>query len=116
MTATYNPELPTDKDWVRFLTGDRELTEAPGFSMERPILQDEEITALLSEESNKYLASARAGDLILSRTKGMVSKALDGLSISFGDSPESTYREYLKRLRIKGCDNLLTNRKHFRVL
>ena len=116
MSATYDPSLPTDLDWVRFLTGDREDTTGPIFTMTNPILFNEEITALLVEEANKYLAAARAGDIMLARHKGAISKKVDGLSITWGDSPESAYREYLKRLRIKGCDLLLTDKRQFRMM
>lgn len=99
MSATYDASLPTDKDWVRFLVGDRTVSSA--------VLQDEEIAALLVEEKNKYLAAARAGETILARTQGVVSKQVDDLSISFGDSAESAYRAHIKSLRERGATLLL---------
>ena len=99
MSATYDPTLPTDRDWVRFLVGDRVVASN--------ILEDEEIDALLLEEANKYLAAARAGEVILSRSRGVVSKTVADLSLTYGDSPESAYRTHLQRLREKGCKLLL---------
>jgi hypothetical protein len=84
--------------------------------MLNPVLFNEEITALLTEESNKYLAAARAGEVILARCKGAISKSVDGLSISWGDSPESAYRAHLKKLRERGCDLLLTGTRQFRAI
>jgi len=105
-----------DRDWVRFLTGDRGKAAALGYVITRSVLSNEEITALLVEEANKYLAAARAGEIILARHKGAVSKAVDGLSLSWGDSSESAYRAHLKRLRVKGCSLLLTNKRQFRMV
>lgn len=109
MPTTYDPLLPTDRDWVRFLIGDRGPT--------RFVLKDEEIDALLGEESNKYLAAARAGETILAQGKDLVSKTVDGLSLTWGSSsPESAYRKHLARLRQKGAERTMTSPKTFRVL
>ena len=116
MSATYDPSLPTDLDWVRFLIGAREILVPESYVMTNPLLQNEEIAALLVEEANKYLAAARAGECIIAKGRGAVSKAVDGLSISWGDSPESSYRDHLKRLREKGCGLLLTNKRQFRMI
>ena len=99
MPATYDPTLPTDMDWVRFLIGDRNTTT--------PKLQDEEINAVLAEEANKYLAAARCGEQIIAQGQGAVSKSVDDLSITFGDSKESAFRDHLQKLREKGCQVLL---------
>jgi len=116
MAKTYNPSLPTNKDWVRFLTGDREETTGPAYTMTKALLLDEEIAAVVAEEANKWLAAARCGEVILARGKGAISKAVDGLSISWGDSPESAYRAHIKGLRVKGCDVLLISNRHFRMM
>jgi hypothetical protein len=99
VSATYDPTLPTDKDWVRFLIGDRDVAD--------PRLQDEEILALLVEKENKYLAAALAGDSILAAGQGAVSKSVGDLSLTLGDSAESTYRAHLRRLHERGCQLLL---------
>lgn len=58
MAVTYNAALATTRDWVRFLVYDRDTAKA--------VLQDEEIDAVLVEESdNKYLAAARVGEILL---------------------------------------------------
>jgi len=109
MAANYDPMLSTDLDWVRFLIGDTSESNAT--------IQDEEITALLIEESNKYLAAARAGEVIIARKRGVVEKEVDDLKLKYGDSPESAYRTHLQRLREKGCDILQSRSKRvFRCL
>ena len=95
MSTTYNPALPTDKDWVRFLVGDRDVASA--------VLSDEEINALLNEEANKYLAAARAGEIILTSGQGLVMKKVEDLSLTFEDSADGTYRNYIKSLRERGA-------------
>lgn len=99
MPATYDAKLKTDKDWVRFLSGDRDESD--------PRLQDEEIAALLVEEKNKYLAAFRACESILAQGQGAVSKSVGSLSLSFGDSPDSAYRTHAQHLRERGCQLLL---------
>jgi len=100
MTATYNSSLPSDKDWVRFVLGDRDGSSA--------VLQDEEINEILAEEANKYLAAAICGEAVLALGKDAVSKSVGNLSISFGSSsPESAYRALVSRLRERGCQLLL---------
>jgi len=98
VSATYDPTLPTDKDWVRFLIGDRVEATAK--------LQDEEILAVLGEEANKYLAAARCGEIIISLGQGAVSKSVDDLSITYGDSAESSFRDHLRKLREEGARRL----------
>lgn len=97
---TYDAALPTDKDWVRLLVGDRDMSA--------PKLQDEEIDALVLENKNKYLAAAAAAELILARTHGMVEKQVGDLKIKYSDDVKSAYRDYIKHLREKGAQLLLT--------
>ena len=95
MTATYDSALATDKDWVRFQIGDRGPTT---FSLE-----DEEIFAILAEETNKYFAAAMCGEVIIGLGQGAVSKSVGALSISYNnDSPEAAYRSHLAYLRQRG--------------
>lgn len=98
MAANYDPALPTLKDWVRLQVGDR----GPVY-----LLSDEEINATLAREKNEFLAAASCGDVILQRGQGATSKSVGGLSISFGDSPESAYRAHLQRLREQGAEAVL---------
>lgn len=102
MAATYDPTLPADLDWVRFLVGDRRVDPVTAAA-----LSDEEILAVLGAEANKYLAAARCGEAIIAKSRGAVSKSVGDLSISYGDSPESAYRAHLKKLREKGAELLL---------
>jgi hypothetical protein len=110
MTFTYDRTLPTDRDWVRFLIGD--TTDSTNR------LQDEEIDAVLREEPNKYLAAARCGERIFELGFGAVSKSVEGLSLSYSDSPEGAFRSHLQKLREKGAEVALkTTGSHvFRVL
>lgn len=95
MPATYDPALPTDSDWVRFLAGDRDTAKAK--------LQDEEIAALLVEEANKYLAAARACEIIVNRNGGVTHKWVGDLRLSFSDTPDNAYNRYVKELRARGA-------------
>lgn len=98
-SGTYNATLPTDLDWVRFLIGDR---------TDPFVLDNGEIAALLIEEPNKYLAAARAGDVIMGRGLGAVSKTVGNLSLSFSDSADGAYARLIQNLREEGCRVLLT--------
>ena len=110
MSVTFDQTLSTDRDWVRTMIGDR--------NVDRAVLSDEEIDAILLEEKNKYLAAARCGDLIIAQGRGAVSKSVGDLSISYGDSPESGYRQHIEKLRKRGCELLLdgSGSRTFRVL
>ena len=111
MAATYDANLPTDKDYVRFALGDTDVNPTTAAD-----LMDEEIFAILEDEKNKYLAAARCGEIIIGKLKGLVSKNVDNLGISFGDSPTSSYRAHLQRLREDGANRLLSKNQVFRVL
>ena len=108
MSKTYNATLATDKDWVRFLVGDRNVSEA--------ILEDEEIAALLVEEPNKYLAAARAAEAVYSRTGGIVEKQVGDLQVKYASSSSQAYRDHIKALRERGALVLLPKPKSLRVL
>lgn len=106
MAFTYEPALTADRDWVRFMVGDRVKDVA--------VLQDEEIDAFLASEANKYLAAWRCGQLILARGKGGISsKSVDGLSITYDNSPEGAYGRHLQELHTKGCELLLPKGERF---
>lgn len=116
MSVSYDPSLSTDKDWVRLLISDRDTSLKADDITPKAVLDDNEILALLVEEPNKYLAAARAADLVLSRTRGMVSKQVDDLRITYGDSPESSYRKHIEKLTIRGNELLRDNSRFFRAL
>lgn len=104
-SGTYNPSLATERDWVRFQTGDRGPTTGS-----RPyILDDQEIDSTLVEERNKWMAAFRCGSIILARGFGLTAKSVDGLSVSWGDSAESNYRKHLETLRRRGVELELTS-------
>lgn len=107
MAATYNISLPTDKDWVRFLSGDRDVTAAK--------LQDEEIIALLAEEANKYLAAARACEAIIARSGGLVVKQVGDLKLQYSGTGKDAYHEHIKQLREKGAKLTISIPRVFRV-
>jgi hypothetical protein len=108
MSASYSVNLTTDKDWVRMLIGDRDVTS--------PIFQDEEINAVLAEEANKYLAAAAMGGMILARGRGLVEKAVDDLRLRWSDNPKSAYSAYIQNLREKGAEKTFSRSSVFRVL
>ncbi len=116
MSVTYDPSLSTDKDWVRLLIGDRDTSFKADGTTPKATLDDNEILALLVEEPNKYLAAARAAGLILNRTRGMISKQVDDLRITYGDDPESSYRKHIEKLEARGNELLRDNSRFFRAL
>ncbi len=91
MPVTYDPTLSTDRDWVRFLTRDTSLTAAA--------LQDEEIDAMLLEESVsvpaalKYVTAARVLGLLVSQwasvSQGLKSKTIGRLKLEWGGDGEA---------------------------
>lgn len=95
MPKTFNPNLPTDKDWVRLLTGDRDISVSP--------ISDEEIYAILAAEGNKYLAAYRVGMLIHGQRRDIISEWVDDLRVDY-DKGEAgkAYLAYLQQLRKRG--------------
>jgi len=88
MSATYNSTLPTDKDHVRFLVGDTDITS--------PQFQDEEISAILSDETPaggkaaKYFAAAYLLSTLVTSSvtsgHGVMDIRLSSLAINLGMS------------------------------
>ncbi len=107
MAATYSTSLVTDKDWVRFLSGDRDVANAK--------LQDEEIAALLTEEANKYLAAARACEAIIAKSGGLVVKQVGDLKLQYSGTGKDAYHEHIRQLREKGAGLTITRPRTFRV-
>lgn len=101
MTASYDPALSTDVDWVRSMVGDTDTSGAQ--------LQDEEILQFLTEEANKYLAAALALETMLARWiaqgKGVVEKQVDDLRIRtiINSSSVPAVRDKIKWLRERGA-------------
>ena len=62
MAWSYNPGLPTDKDWVRFLTGD--------VNGSNELIADETIIAVLGSEANKFMAAALVAEAIARELMG----------------------------------------------
>ena len=85
MAATYTDPPVTDKDWVRFLVGDTDVSPVTD-----AMLTDSEIDAILGEQSNKYLAAARALSNLRTRwasaKRGIVEKQVSRLRIRWGYS------------------------------
>jgi hypothetical protein len=118
MSATYNPTLVTELDYVRFLIGD---TSTPF------LLQDEEIQALITElgpytQARKYLAAADALSLLYVRWslagKGVVEKSVGKLRIKFGaeSSAGEALNARIKELRETAARLLTPAPFAFRVL
>ena len=107
MAATYDASLGSDRDWVRFLTGDR----GPTF-----IFSDEELDAVIADTANKYFAAADVLDSMRTRwlNKGIKSKSVEGLSITYA-GPEDMLKR-VTSLRVKGAQALAGRPKNFRVL
>lgn len=106
MSWSYDPSLPTDRDWVRFFISDT--------VSDSQLLQDEEIDAVLSEEtatgqSLKYFASARCLSILLGRwasvSQGVLSKTVSRLSITWGTPGPtlSTIQARIDDLRERGA-------------
>lgn len=111
MAKTFDENLSTDKDWVRFLIGDSVATMS---------LEDETIEAVLAVTTlypNKYLAAAECARSILSLGKDVVSKKVDELQIDYGGGQaESFYRERIKQLQAQGADQQMPTPRNFQVL
>lgn len=97
--VSYNPELSSDLDWVRFLSWDTDEAS--------PVLDDREIEALLVEEKNKYLAAARAGEIIMSRMRGVSEKVVDDYKLKF--SAEGPYPKHIAKVRARGMNLALSS-------
>lgn len=98
MSATYDTNLGTDRDYVRFLTGDVDCPD-------RARVTDETIDALLVRYPKTYCAAARLLAGFIARTRGgavgggITSKSVDGISVSYGGGAGTTAAEQLKYLR-----------------
>ena len=99
MAFTYDATLDTNLDRVRFLLQDTVNTTA------RPaLLDDGEITWILTVEANIYMAAAMCADALATRYRGTTSKTVGSLSLSY--SPK-TWEDIAKRLRLRGASHML---------
>lgn len=94
MTTTYSSPDASDKDAVRFLLGDT--------NMDRALVQDEEITWILSKwkpiyDSVEYVASVVA-DTIAARFAREANFSADGVSVSLANVANQ-FRELAANLR-----------------
>lgn len=74
MAFTFSPDLADDISKVRDLIGDVDSTD--------PLLQDETISYLITQEDNIYAAAARASERIAARVARYGSVSADGVSVS----------------------------------
>lgn len=119
MAATYDPTLPTDADHVRFLVGDTDTTDA--------LFQDEEIAAVLAEETAsgaalKWYAAASLLSILWARWSaaghGITEKQVGRLRIQYGSqgSVLGSLADRISFLRQRGAFLLTPRPKVFRVL
>jgi hypothetical protein len=118
MACTFAPALPTNKDWVRLLTGD---TDVPAGC----VLSDEEINALVDEVvaehgsgvHTKYCAASLAGTALAAVALSTVSagdvlrKAVGRLSITrqSGVDVRTAYQSHIDSLEAR-CNELMVPR------
>lgn len=115
MSFSYDPSLSTDRDWVRFLVSDTEVATAK--------VQDEEIDAVLSEESGgvavaaalKYVAAARILSMLSSRWAsaggGVMAKTLSRLRLEWGISGDTAeVINYRIRYLLKRASEITTSK------
>lgn len=65
MSATFDTSLSTDKDWVRALIGDTDVSPATD-----AFLADETIEAILTKEMNVFMAASRAARMVYMQLTG----------------------------------------------
>jgi hypothetical protein len=96
MAFSYEPALQTQKDQVRFLLQDTTNTET------RPAyLDDGEILWALKQNTNVYMAAAICADALAGKMRGIASKSVGGLSISYAASGKA-WNDLAARLRELG--------------
>ena len=91
MTWSWNPELTTNRDIVRFLLGDT--------NRDAPKLENETIDWALTQETNLYFAGALLAESISASHASSVSRSVGGLSVSGGER-QSSYATLAERLRV----------------
>ena len=94
MTWSYTNPSASDKDAVRYLVGDTDTTDQQ--------TTDEEITWVLTEESNIYLAGARVAKAISATYARKADKSVGDLRISFKSTKEH-YEALAANLEARGA-------------
>ena len=108
MAKTFVASLPTDKDWVRFAIGDYIVATAA--------LDDDTIVAVLALEANKWLAAASCAQSIAAKGKGLVSKKVEDLQLTWEDSADNAYARLIADLKEEGALQLMERPRHMFVL
>lgn len=92
MAWTYNPALATDADRVRLLLGDTNAAD--------PLISDEEIAAMLTQEGGVTEAAARAAETLVIICGRKAQEVTDdiGQRVKYGDLA-ALYRTLATRLR-----------------
>jgi hypothetical protein len=119
VSATYDPELPSNRDHVRFLIGDTDTAAA--------LLSDEEIDAVITAETAtgdalKYYAAARCLEALVTRWAsaghGVVEKQVSKLRVrrGLGESAGAVLERAIRELRKRGSYLLSPSPKVFRAL
>lgn len=115
--VSYDPTLGTDRDWVRFLIGDRVVVPETAAK-----LTNEEIDAVVADEANKFLAAARCLEALYAQWKAqgadVVEKQVGDLRIRRSDnqSAESAVAALISSLRQRGAWLLHPKPRVFQVL
>lgn len=101
MGFTYDASLASDRDRVRFLLQDTTNSTA------RPnLLDDGEIAWVLTVEQNVYMAAALCAEALSTRFRGLVSKSVGSLSLTY-DKAAETWKAIADRLRARGSLHML---------
>jgi len=111
MAKTYTPTLIKARDWVRLQIGDHRAGKM--------VLEDEEIDAVVAaqKQSNRNLAAAACGELIIARAGNVLERRVDDLQIKYGQGDAQTaYSKHLDQLRAAGAQELLSRQSNFRLL
>jgi hypothetical protein len=108
MAKTFDEGLATDKDWVRFAIGD--------FIVATAVLDDDTINAVLGLELNKWLAAASCAQSIAAKGKGLASKKVEDLQLTWEDNADSAYARLIADLKEEGALQLMERPRHMFVL
>ena len=108
MAKTFDEGLATDMDWVRFTIGD--------FVVATAALDDDTINAILDMELNKWFAAAACAQAIAAKGKGLASKKVEDLQLTWEDNAESAYARLIADLKAEGALQLMERPRHMFVL
>jgi len=110
---SFDPALPTDRDWMRLLTGDTDTANEQLADTTLDALLVEAVAHGASAAGAKYCAAAQAGELMAARwqvTAGPIAeKTVSKLRLVYQGGSQSSaiesYRAYLTTLKDK-CTQL----------